>query len=200
MAERIDTTPPITEALLIGEKGEDGWYRSDVNLILLTQDGEGLGVDYTLYRIVDDDWGEYKEPIIFTEEGEYKVEFYSVDKDENIEETRLVEFNIDKTFPALTLLVEPLILWPPDGKTIDINISGSVIDNYFKNVVFTVEDEYNEIEPIIANFGDIIKLEASRKGKDLDGRKYEIKVDAFDLAGNSSASGAAVLVPHDQSN
>src|SRR3989344_7821559 len=39
MAERIDTTPPITEALLIGEKGEDGWYRSDVNLILLTQDG-----------------------------------------------------------------------------------------------------------------------------------------------------------------
>jgi len=200
MAEKKDINPPVTTAILSGEKGQNNWYRSDVELKLDTSDGEdGLGVDYTAFKLNDGDWEEYKNPIILVDEGSYKIEFYSADLDENIEEVEETEFNIDKTLPEVNLSLNPSLLWPPDGTLRDVKILGESSDNVLiKEVVFNVEDEYNEIEPAIIDFGDTVKLEARRKGDDLDGREYIIKVTAFDLAGNTSSSESAVLVPHDQ--
>ena len=66
-----------------------------------------------------------------------------------------------------------------------------------------VDDEYDLIEPKITiqnqtNINQTLKLEASRKGDDSDGRKYTVKILATDLAGNTSLSTQEVIVPHDQ--
>jgi len=200
IAERLDTISPTTNAALEGEEGDSNWFRSDVRLTLNAVDNEGgLGVDYTLFRINDEDWRLYISPVLFSQEGSYRIEFYSVDNDENIEEVKTIKFNIDKTPALVSLSVNPNILWPPDGKMIDVTVLGDASDNIqLKSVVFNVEDEYNEIEPIITGFNEIIKLKASRRGNDFDGRTYKILVKLVDIAGNVTETYLPVIVPHDQ--
>lgn len=100
MGERRDTTPPTTTAILSGSNGQPAWFRSDVQLALNAQDNEdGLGVDYTLYQVNKGETQVYSSPLDFTQEGHYKVQFYSADEDDNIEEVKSVEFDIDKTLP-----------------------------------------------------------------------------------------------------
>jgi hypothetical protein len=107
MAERLDIIPPITNASLEGESGEVGWFRSDVLFALTANDNVGgLGVDYTLYRVNDGDWRGYQTPELFSEEGDYRIEFYSVDKDENIEGVKAIEFAIDKKVPEARLFYD----------------------------------------------------------------------------------------------
>src|SRR3989337_3698867 len=111
IAERADTIPSTTQAILTWESGHEGWFRSDVKLTFDAQDNQGgLGVDYTLYRIGDNDWREYTTPLTFIDKGNYLIEFYSVDNDENIEETKTINFSIDKTLPEAEIIFNPATL------------------------------------------------------------------------------------------
>ena len=126
MAERSDTTAPITIANLSGEKGTDNNFKSDVTIVLSGQDNEGgLGVEYTAYRVGDSEWQVYDSPLGFTEEGDYVVHFYSEDKDGNVEEIKTVEFSIDKTKPEAKIFI--------DLDKLDLEIQG--IDNSQTSVV-----------------------------------------------------------------
>ncbi|MBI3485411.1 PQQ-binding-like beta-propeller repeat protein [Candidatus Daviesbacteria bacterium] len=109
MAKRKDLFPPVTTASLSGILGQPNWYRSDVNVVLNATDNEGgLGVDYTMYKLDSDgDWINYEQPIIITSEGHHKIDFYSVDNDENIEDFKSIEFDIDKTAPEAKIHVDP---------------------------------------------------------------------------------------------
>jgi hypothetical protein len=106
VGERADLTPPITTHSLIGDVGDVNWFRSNVSLSLNSSD-EGSGVDYVLYKVGDEDWKEYSNPLNFSNEGSYKVDYYSVDKDENIEEIKSVEFGMDKTLPEIKIQFNP---------------------------------------------------------------------------------------------
>ncbi len=107
MAERLDTTAPTTTANLSGDQGQPGWFRSDVKVTLDSKDNEGgLGVDYTMYRLPGGDWEIYVNPLTFTNEGHQKIEFYSADKDENLEDIKSVEFDIDKTAPEAKIFID----------------------------------------------------------------------------------------------
>ena len=100
MAERLDALVPTTTAILSGEQGITNWFKSDVSASLSAQDNDGgLGIDYTMYKLNDEDWQQYLNPLLFSDEGHYKIEFYSVDNDENMEDVKSVEFDIDKTPP-----------------------------------------------------------------------------------------------------
>ncbi|GEM_PF-2181574 len=104
MAERKDTTPPTTVINFSGLQGKQNWFRSDIAVSLNAQDNNGgLGVDYTLYKTVDNDWQQYTTPLSFTQEGHYKIDYYSVDKDGNIEGVKSTEFDIDKTPPEANI-------------------------------------------------------------------------------------------------
>lgn len=105
---------------------------------------------------------------------------------------------IDNIPPTLTIETNPKTIWPPNGKMIDVIISGDAIDENLESVRFLVEDEYGLVEPKITHFGEIIQFQASRNAEDLDGRTYKIKVIAEDKAGNQSFAETEVLVPHDQ--
>lgn len=197
--ERKDTTPPTTLETIEGDKGIGNWYRSDVNISLEAIGNHGgLGTDYTMYKTNASDWKQYKYPLTFTQEGSHKIEFYSVDNDENIEDIKSIEFQIDKTAPSASVSASPNYLWPPNGEMINVQITGNTQDANIQNTTISVEDEYKTIQPTILGFGETIKLEAKREGSDTDGRKYIIKVEAIDKAGNKSSSTALVTVPHDQ--
>ena len=107
MAQRLDTTAPITTAVLVGNQGETNWFRSDVQLTLDAADHPGgLGIDYTMYKINDQDWQQYTPSLTFNTEGSYEIEFYSVDNDENIEDVKSITFDIDKTVPEAKVFID----------------------------------------------------------------------------------------------
>jgi len=201
MAERLDTLVPTTTAILSGEQGLANWFKSDVAVSLSAQDNAGgLGVDYTMFRLNDEDWQQYLIPLLFSNEGHYKVEFYSADNDENIEAVNNVEFDIDKTPPLASISAGHSVIWPPNGKLVPVKIKGAIEELHLFSKSFTVDDEYGKIFSTISEFGEEIILEAKRNGNDFNGREYKIIVHVEDLAGNKSNAEAQVIVPHDQGN
>lgn len=123
MGEVKDLVPPVTNAVISGEKGEEGWYRSDVNVELLGNDNEGgVGLMYTLYTLNGSDWFEYKDPIIILSEGAHTITYESYDKAENKEERKTISFSIDKVPPEAEIKFNPDTL---DLDIIGIDSSGS---------------------------------------------------------------------------
>lgn len=111
--------------------------------------------------------------------------------------------NFDYIPPQISFDATPKIIWPPNNKMVDINITGNISDQNPYQTIIKVEDEYGLIEPSVTitnqiNISQVIKLEASRKGDDMDGRKYVVKILATDKAGNTSLEIKEIIVPHDQ--
>lgn len=132
IGERKDTIAPTTTANLSGTSNQNSWFRSDVQLDLTAIDNNGgLGVDYTIYRINDGETQVYNSPLNFTNEGHYKIDFYSVDKDDNTEDSKSVEFDIDKTPPEAKIFL--------DDKTMDLSVTG--IDT---NKTTVTQSDYRE--------------------------------------------------------
>jgi len=89
--------------------GENGWYVSDVIIILEATD-EQSGVEFTYYKLdTDDEYEEYNAPVTVSEDGEYELYYYSVDYAENKEDDKgPFDFKIDQTRPTIDLEVESL--------------------------------------------------------------------------------------------
>ena len=115
----------------------------------------------------------------------------------------------DTTPPVTTLEQSPSVLWPPNGKLVPVDISGTMTDNGSgidpSTAAFHVVDQYGAIQPAgsiavmpSGSYALRVLLEASRHGQDRDGRRYEIWVTVADRAGNQSSVSAIVTVPHDQ--
>jgi hypothetical protein len=113
----------------------------------------------------------------------------------------------DTTPPAIALSAIPSILWPPNGKLRHVTLSGTITDTdsgvNAKTAAYAVKDEYGVIHPSGSiNLGPggtyafVILLQASRRGSDLNGRRYTITVRAEDNAGNVGSKTAVVTVPH----
>jgi hypothetical protein len=114
------------------------------------------------------------------------------------------------TPPAITLSTTPRSLWPPNGRLVPVTVSGTITETAgctvnVKTIAYAVTDEYGRGQPsggIALGAGGsylfTIPLQASRLGKDLDGRQYMITVRASDNAGNAGSASAVVTVPHDQ--
>lgn len=105
----------------------------------------------------------------------------------------------DATPPELTIdTIAPQVIWPPNGKLVNVDISGSAADSGsgLASVTIEVADEYGQFQPVRTGFGSV-QLEAYRKADDLDGRTYTVKVTAIDKANNSTVKTMNVVVPHD---
>lgn len=101
MGEVIDSQAPSTEYELDGSKGADNWYNSSVNITFNGIDNiGGLGLEYTLFKLNDEEWLEYQAPVLVESEGEHTIKYKSIDKVYNLEEQKSLEFRIDKTAPV----------------------------------------------------------------------------------------------------
>ncbi len=197
---KIDKTEPSTVAYKSGSRGTDDWYRGDVK-IGLNGDDDTSGYKTSFYTLENDvNYIEYTEPLILSDNGNYKIFYYSVDKAGNMEENKSVSFRIDKISPIVSLNASPSIIWPPTGKLVDVKIIGGIEEENLLTTSFGVSDEYGIIESVLTQFGQLIKLEAKRNGNDKDGRLYLINAIAEDTAGNRSKAEVRVIVPHSQQN
>lgn len=132
--------------------------------------------------------------------GDYTLKIKSELGWDTITDLYYLPLQADKTPPQLTLSATPDSLWPPNGKMVNVTISGWAADNLsgVAFVEFTVTDEYGQVQPAITDFNTTISLEASREETDKDGRQYTITAIATDRAGNKSTLSTVVTVLHDQ--
>ena len=102
--------PPYTWADLYGTMGKNGWFISNVTVVLYAIDYKfwPSGVNHTYYKIDNGDWNEYFYPFNVSDDGHRVVYFYSVDKDipPNVEETKEIDFDIDQTVPSISMSTE----------------------------------------------------------------------------------------------
>lgn len=115
----------------------------------------------------------------------------------------------DTTPPAITLSATSKKLWPPNGRLVSVTLSGTITDIgsgvNANTAEYAVQDEYREVQPFgkitlnpAGNYSFTILLRAGRRGNDLNGRQYTIRVSAKDSAGNRGVQWARVTVPHNQ--
>jgi hypothetical protein len=110
----VDNTPPIT-SIDVGDPkyiSENTWITSNTKLILNATDGgiAPTGINITRYRYqVMNSWSDwsifedaFKPPWV---EGEYRVEYYSIDLLGNVEGRNFEVFFIDNTPPEPTILI-----------------------------------------------------------------------------------------------
>jgi hypothetical protein len=117
---------------------------------------------------------------------------------------------VDSTAPdSFVAGVSPPLLWPPDGRIVNVLVSGQASDGQsgVARIAWTVIDEYRAHQPsgvaMVAGNGPFsitIPLIADRRGTDKDGRHYSIHLTAYDVAGNTRLLGTPLVVNvHDQS-
>jgi uncharacterized lipoprotein YddW (UPF0748 family) len=120
------------------------------------------------------------------------------------------DVTIDREAPTVVLSATPRELWPPNHRTVDVTLAGAVEDTGtgIDAVSFRVRDEYGLVQPEVApiageglarvDFSQAIPLEASRAGKDKNGRTYTLEVTVTDRACHARTATVTVVVPHDQ--
>ena len=101
LGEKLDSIAPVTQILLSGTEtlleNELETFNSPVTVSFISLDEPteySLGIDYTMYQINEGEWQKYEHPITFSEFNSYNINFYSIDKDGNAEETKSSSFEI----------------------------------------------------------------------------------------------------------
>ncbi len=210
-APNVDQDAPMTAAFLSGQQGTNGSYTGPVTVTLIATDIDGPSdIASTSYNIDGGSTNAYTTPFTVSVDGIHTIEFGSVDKAGNVETPRPSQtIEIDATPPVITVSANPSMLWPPNGKMVNVTVSGTVTDATSgvngNSAKFAVADKYGSVQPsglvtLGANgaFSFTIALQASRLGADNNGRTYTITVTAQDNVGNQSSGSAIVMVPHDQ--
>lgn len=101
--------PPVTTASLAGTLGNNGWYRSSVNVTLAATDYSGVGINHTEYNFNGSPsvWFRYTAPINVSQEGVTVIYFRSWDNGSTVEATKSAQVNIDRTPPTLSYTLSP---------------------------------------------------------------------------------------------
>ncbi|RAP75791.1 PKD domain-containing protein [Paenibacillus montanisoli] len=207
--DNIDRVAPITTAS-VNPAGSSGWHTTDAVLTLAASD-DLSGVAKTEYRINHGDWIAFTGSIPAFEDGEYLVEYRSVDNAGNAEAEQAIAIRVDTTAPALTVDLNQSTMWPPNHKMVDITVTldfgdrtsgiGSVV---LTSITSSEPDEGlgdgdmpNDIQG--ADYGTqdtTFSLRAERSGQGT-GRIYTITYTITDTAGNQTVQTATVTVQHD---
>jgi hypothetical protein len=134
-----DTVSPTTEIDISGSQGLAGWLTSDATVNLTATDNEGgSGIDKTKYSLDGGaTWLEYLQPFLISQEGPVTIQYFSSDKQGNIEETKSKAIKIDKTAPEAKIFFNP--------GTQEFEIKG--IDNFSQNVPVVVAEQPKTISP-----------------------------------------------------
>jgi YVTN family beta-propeller protein len=193
-----DATPPTITGSTSPPPNGNGWNNTDVAVTFTCDDTlsgvAACGPDQTLS----------------SEGANQQVTGGASDKAGNSATATVGGINIDKTAPAVSCMVSPDQLWPPDHTLIDvqatvaINDSGSGPDGFILSGASSNEpdeglgdgDTSSDIQEFDLGQPDTLgKLRAERAGGG-SGRIYILTYEGQDAAGNITACNATVSVPH----
>ena len=205
-----ETSAPATTAATTpaAPNGTNGWYTTDVTVALTASDGCS-GVASTEYSTDNGaTWTPYPAAFTLSDEGTTTVLFRSTDRAGNTEPAQMLVVKLDKTAPSLSLAADPSVIWPPNGQTVNVTVSGEGADavSGLSSVTYVVTDEYGAPLAIparalgggSASWADSLAVEARRDGADADGRLYRVVATLSDAAGNTTTETVSVVVPHDR--
>ena len=90
---KIDTKAPVTKHEFAGIIGSQGWYVTNVTVTLSATDAMS-GVNHTRYNLNTGGWMVYAGSFVVTENGNYTLQYFSVDLAGNTEATKQTSFRI----------------------------------------------------------------------------------------------------------
>lgn len=100
-----DIFAPVTLSALAGTAGENGWYRSSVQVTLSASDSGSSGLAFTRYKLDGGAWQDYSAPFAVSSEGWHSLAYYSQDNAGNPEPENWLAIPIDTQAPGGTLLL-----------------------------------------------------------------------------------------------
>ena len=121
---------PTTDVALdpASPNGKNAWYTSNVSVTLGVAPGSYGGAVTTEYQVNGGAWtASTGTPIVFGE-GAYKLSFRSRDQAGNVEQSKSIEFNVDKTLPTLAVALDNSAIWPPNHQMVPVNAALSSAD------------------------------------------------------------------------
>lgn len=212
---RIDKSKPVTQAAVEPGQpnGANGWYTSDVTVTLSVYD-DFSGVARTEYRLNSGDWKAYEGAFAVSTEGSNVLEYRSLDRAGNIEDSKSITLRIDKTTSGLNIVPDKSELWPSNGKLVPIHVDIKAVDDIsgvaeIKLISITSNETDGkkgkpdgEADIQGAEYGTddrTFLLRAERNGGG-SGRIYTIEYTVTDQAGHVISKTATVSVEHDQSH
>ncbi|KAF0146379.1 MAG: VBCS repeat-containing protein [Nitrospirae bacterium] len=203
-----DSVPPSTSATITGTSGNNGWYKSDVNINLTSTDNcSGAKEIHYIFDGAETIISGSAATLTIAADGRHNLSYWAVDYAGNIGQAKSVEIMIDRTPPVLSVTLNPGLLWPPNHKMVNIMPSITVSDNLTSNVQVelisvTSSEPDNGLgdgdtaNDIVVNADGTLSLRAERAGTG-NGRVYTITYRATDFAGNATISSATAVVPHE---
>lgn len=210
----VDTTPPVTTATF-PSANSNGWNNTSVTVEFSAIDPGVVasGVRAIHVTLTGAQTGTTVLPgtggaITVNPEGTTRVTYFAIDNAGNIEPSRSLALNIDRTPPTITGMPgADCSLWPPNHKFVGV-ATVTAADELSGMALFDVTGESSEPpdhqEPDVVITGtDLdprdIQLRAERAGGG-SGRTYSLTATATDQADNVATVQATCTVAHDQGN
>ncbi|MCI1773886.1 MAG: DUF5722 domain-containing protein [Paenibacillus lautus] len=186
--------------------GNDGWYRSPVTVKLGAANGlpDGYGIQF---RVNDGEWQTYGSEMIMDTDGIHGLDYRTMSPAGEPGSIKSLTLKIDQTAPVATVTADPVKLWPPNQRlvqvtaSVDASDSGSDIGSVVLSSITSNEElQAEDIQGAeLGTMDTSFSLRAARSGAG-SGRIYTITYTVTDQAGNETAAVTQVNVPHDQSN
>ncbi|MCD6331535.1 MAG: PKD domain-containing protein, partial [Thermoplasmata archaeon] len=167
----IDVSPPHTELEVIPSipNGENGWFISNVTLMLIAQDNFS-GVEATYYRINNGNWMKFNGSFML-DDGIYEINYYSEDKAGNEENVKSEEIKIDTT-PPYTLCF----------------LSANATNGWYNQILNVSLESYDNLSGIDKTYFRIDKGEYKTYNKSFvikEEGKHILEYFTKDMAGNA---------------
>src|SRR5207253_10613847 len=127
IAVSVDTVAPASVADLSGQSGANGWFISNVTVVLNATDATS-GVAGISYRIGTGAW--LSDAGLFVlGEGRHHVEYYATDLAGIVEASHALAVTIDTTQPTAVAAISGILGstgWYVSNVTVSLNASGAV--------------------------------------------------------------------------
>jgi hypothetical protein len=194
---KIDKTAPVTVAATTPASNAAGWNSNNVTVTLNSTDnagGSGLqSINYSLSGAQTGSAVVSGSPATFaiSAEGTTTVSYFATDGALNVESTKLLTIQIDKTAPVIAGMPVPgCTLSPPKRELVQVaNVTASDALSGLASLNVTATSNPPAAPGDIVINGGTVQLRAVR------GMVYTIVANAGDLAGNTVTATATCSVP-----
>jgi uncharacterized repeat protein (TIGR01451 family) len=200
IVEDTTTGPPVTTATESPSANAAGWHNTSV-FVTLKATVSGATIARTEYNLDDRGWKTYTMPVSVLSEGVHTLNYRSITTSGVVEVTKALTIKIDKTPPTLRLDVDPVILWPADGKLRNITVDARLKDSLSGADKFTLiavdsnhrDDAADIVGWSIGTPDTSGQLRAKFTGL-FNPRIYRLTYKGVDKAGNETIECVFVLV------
>ncbi|ATW52977.1 OmpL47-type beta-barrel domain-containing protein [Streptomyces peucetius] len=175
-----DTTAPVTEATVEGDRNADGAYIGQASVTLAATDA-GAGVDRIEYALgADGPWQPYTAPVVVDQVGTHTVRYRAYDKAGNVEAEKSIDFAVaapptdDTTAPETSATVSG----EKDGQGRYVGMA---------TVTVTASDAGSGVNTVEYAIGDGAWQPYTAPVTVHDAGAHKVRYKATDKAGNASA-------------